>query len=223
MLREVGGWDALPHRHRRVRARRGLYSTRSGTSGSSTPRCATRSRRGWPCSGRSGRACSSLRGMLRLVRRDGRTFLAALLVLSVTPALGSHLLVHFGVPGYAFHYVPALIALVALGIGRVGERAGPGPAPGAGRGARRGILVLSGRLRPARPRGSFDLAFARQTRAGLRSPLPRRAPAYWRTANSQPYRARYLPPASRCAASAAIEDPAAAIQSPGSPRFLPGQ
>ena len=33
------------------------------------------------------------------------------------PPLGSHLLVHFGVPGYAFHYVPALLALAVLGIG----------------------------------------------------------------------------------------------------------
>ena len=35
------------------------------------------------------------------------------------PALGSHLLVHFGVPGYAFHYVPALLGLTVLGIGEM--------------------------------------------------------------------------------------------------------
>ena len=33
------------------------------------------------------------------------------------PAFASHMLVHFGVPGYAFHYVPALLALGVLGIG----------------------------------------------------------------------------------------------------------
>ena len=93
---------------------------------------------------------------------------------------------HFGVPGYGFHYVPALIALVALGIGRatVTDHA---PAR---------LLALAAGLASVfvfypvdydRPgvRGSFYLAFARHTRAGLNAPLPRRAPAYWRTANSQ--------------------------------------
>jgi hypothetical protein len=34
-------------------------------------------------------------------------------------------------------------------------------------------------------RGTFDLAFARQTRIGLTRPLPLRDPAAWRTINSQ--------------------------------------
>ena len=34
-------------------------------------------------------------------------------------------------------------------------------------------------------RGSFDLAFARHTRIGLRTPVPGRQPATWRTANSR--------------------------------------
>ncbi len=33
-------------------------------------------------------------------------------------------------------------------------------------------------------RGSFDLSFARLTRVGLRTPIPNRQPALWRTANS---------------------------------------
>jgi hypothetical protein len=35
-------------------------------------------------------------------------------------------------------------------------------------------------------RGSFDLSFCRFTRIGLSTPIPDRAPAYWRTANSRP-------------------------------------
>ncbi len=35
-------------------------------------------------------------------------------------------------------------------------------------------------------RGSFDLAFCRFTRIGLKTPMPNRSPAYWRTANSRP-------------------------------------
>ena len=46
--------------------------------------------------------------------------LGFLVAISVLPALASHLLVHFGVPGYSFHYVPALIVLIALGAGRGG-------------------------------------------------------------------------------------------------------
>ena len=34
-------------------------------------------------------------------------------------------------------------------------------------------------------RGNFDLSFARHTRIGLRTPLPDRQPANWRTANSR--------------------------------------
>ena len=58
------------------------------------------------------------RGAYRLVVSREVAGSPPLLALSVLPALGSHLLVHFGVPGYAFHYVPALLALTALGIGR---------------------------------------------------------------------------------------------------------
>jgi hypothetical protein len=130
------------------------------------------------------------RGLVRLGRRP---LLAAVVGLSVVPALGSHLLVHFGVAGYAFHYVPAVIALVALGIG--GR-----PAPG--RGDRAPLrLTLAAALSALvfwfyptdfdRPglRGSFDLAFARQTRIGLSLRAPQRGPAYWRTANSNRFSA----------------------------------
>ena len=52
-------------------------------------------------------------------------FLIAVLGLSMLPALASHLLVHFGVPGYAFHYVPALLGLAVLGIGEMATRRRP--------------------------------------------------------------------------------------------------
>ena len=35
-------------------------------------------------------------------------------------------------------------------------------------------------------RGNFDLSFARNTRIGLRTPMPDRQPTIWRTANSGP-------------------------------------
>ena len=65
------------------------------------------------------------RGLSRIERQENGGFLACLLALSVIPAIGSHLLVHFGVPGYAFHYVPALLALAVMGIGRASSDAAP--------------------------------------------------------------------------------------------------
>ncbi len=136
------------------------------------------------------------RGLNRLARRERGGVLGALLALSVAPALFLHLLVHFGVPGYAFHYVPALLALIALG----GCRDEDAPAPAVGRFpalvAAHLRLVLAGAVLaafflfyPTRYdrqglRGDFDLAFARYTRAGLRTMPPLRVPASWRTANS---------------------------------------
>lgn len=136
------------------------------------------------------------RGLARLWRRPGGDRLAGLFLLAAVPALGMHLLVHFGVPGYAFHYVPAVLALLALGIGRRVAKAAVevGPAPSDRAPAR--LLALAGCLAAAflfyptdydRPglRGDFDLAFARYTRAGLRTRPPLRDPVPWRTANSQ--------------------------------------
>ncbi|MFO0890778.1 MAG: hypothetical protein U0790_16735, partial [Isosphaeraceae bacterium] len=57
------------------------------------------------------------RGFLRLRGREGGVALSWLLLLSMSLPLLSHLLVHFGVQGYAFHYVPALLAFCVLGIG----------------------------------------------------------------------------------------------------------
>jgi hypothetical protein len=129
--------------------------------------------------------------------------LCFLLAISIAPALASHLLVHFGVAGYSFHYVPALMVLVALGAGR---------APSA-ESERRSLAMPSiGSLRESAPvqlmaiatvlaamfwfyptdyrqpglRGSFDLSFCRFTRVGLKMPMPDRSPEYWRTANSRP-------------------------------------
>jgi hypothetical protein len=130
------------------------------------------------------------RGLLRLVRSEAGGVRAALLALGVGPALAFHLLVHFGVAGYAFHYVPALLALLALGIGRSPvPRGAPDRAP-----ARLGVLATALAAvfllyptdydRPGRL-GDFDLAFARHTRIGLRTRPPVRDPSAWRTINSQ--------------------------------------
>jgi hypothetical protein len=145
------------------------------------------------------------RGVPRLWQLENGPFLAAMMALAALPALGAHLLVQFGVPGYSFHYVPALIALVALGAQRAGslaaklERRPPllrpvwtGVEPAAVR-----LLGMAAMLAAVfwfyptdyeQPgwRGSFDLSFSRFTRIGLKTPIPDHGPQYWRTANSRP-------------------------------------
>ncbi len=135
---------------------------------------------------------------LRQIRNGG--FLAAILLLSVVLPLGSHLLVHFGVQGYAFHYVPALLALFVLGVGGKGDWETSGatlPRPGKRPATTTRRLLAGSSLMAAvflfyptnysHPgwRGNFDLSFARHTRVGLRTPLPDHQPAVWRTANSR--------------------------------------
>ncbi len=96
------------------------------------------------------------RGMLRLRQRMGGSSLLALLLVSMLPPLASHLLVHFGVPGYAFHYVPALLALSVLGIG--GAR--PALDASGSSGSRRfskGLLHAWPRPRPCSPPCSFSI------------------------------------------------------------------
>ncbi|HWE39384.1 MAG TPA: glycosyltransferase family 39 protein [Isosphaeraceae bacterium] len=122
-------------------------------------------------------------GLVRLARRPRGVSLGALLALSMLPALASHLLIHFGVAGYAFHYVPALLALAALG-------AGHGAAAPRRLAALAALLAAVFLLYPTdydHPgvRGNFDLAFARHTRVALRTRPPLRDPSSWRTVNSQ--------------------------------------
>ena len=131
-------------------------------------------------------------GMVRLVALPDGKRLAALLILGVAPALGSHLLVHFGVAGYSFHYLPALAALLALGVGRTAPESNL--ARWEGRAVPRlaglaGLLAIVFLLYPVdidRPgwRGDLDLAVGRYTRAGLHADLTGRAPGSWRTSNS---------------------------------------
>jgi hypothetical protein len=140
------------------------------------------------------------RGILRLRGIAHGRFLGVLLLLSLLPALGSHLMVHFGVPGYAFHYIPALLALAALGIGRAPCTEPAGARSSVFRLASLALLLAAvfvfypTNYERAGVRGSFDLAFARHTRAGLRTPLPLREPSHWRTANSQSVRGLPLAP-----------------------------
>jgi hypothetical protein len=142
------------------------------------------------------------RGLIRLRRMDHGRFAVALLGLSMLPALASHLLVHFGVPGYAFHYVPALLGLSVMGIGGLSDGAWSSspsdelPGLTTTRQATMrlvGVSVLMAGLFLLYPtdyaspgwRGNFDLSFARHTRIGLRTPIPDRQPSLWRTANSR--------------------------------------
>jgi hypothetical protein len=130
-------------------------------------------------------------GMVRLARSDRGPFLAALLLLSVLPALAFHLLIHFGSPGYAFHYVPTMVALMALGAGTAPAfRSIPSDRGPARLAATAVVLAVVFFFYPTdynRPGfwGDFDLSFARWTRVGLRTRLPYRTPAHWRTANSR--------------------------------------
>jgi hypothetical protein len=142
------------------------------------------------------------RGVWRLARIHHAGLLGLLLAISVAPALASHLLVHFGVPGYAFHYVPALLILTALGAGRtrideLGRSSLAMPSTTVLRQSAPVQLIAVATVLAAmfwcyptdysQPglRGSFDLAFCRFTRIGLKTPDPHRSPEYWRTANSR--------------------------------------
>jgi Dolichyl-phosphate-mannose-protein mannosyltransferase len=144
------------------------------------------------------------RGAARLGRLSGGWIFGSIMALAALPALGSHLLIHFGVAGYCFHYVPALVALMALGAGRSAGTDGfagtavPRSPARAFDGAEVPRLIttaiaLAGMflLYPTDYsqqgwRGNFDLSFCRFTRIGLKTPLPDHAPEYWRTANSRP-------------------------------------
>jgi len=143
------------------------------------------------------------RGVSRLPRLEHGRFLGLLIALAALPALGSHLLVQFGVAGWSFHYVPGLIALVALGA-QGAPATEPERRPFLSRmgwisrePAARRLLAMAAFLAAlfwyyptdyTQPgwRGSFDLAFSRFTRIGLRTPMPDHAPQHWRTANSRP-------------------------------------
>ena len=131
------------------------------------------------------------RGITRLSSSSEGRRLLVLMALCVAPPLGSHLLVHFGVAGYSFHYLPTLVALVAVGIGAKVEAPGrswlaSGPLRLSALAA---ILAATFLLYPAdfnRPgwRGDLDLAVARYTRVGLHAGVGNRAPSSWRTTNS---------------------------------------
>lgn len=130
-------------------------------------------------------------GVNRLVRNERGRLLAALLAVSVLPALAYHLLLAFGVPGYAFHYVPALVALLAIGAG--GAFAVPpvlrdrAPARLSAMAAGMAALFLLYPTNYDRPGawGDFEVRFCRCTRIGLQAPMPYRPLSVWRTANTR--------------------------------------
>jgi len=131
------------------------------------------------------------RGLARLrwLPEGGR--LIALLALAAAPALGSHLLVHFGMAGYSFHYLPAAVALLAIGIGRATSTAArtdraPGRLAALAAGLAGVFLLYPADFDRPGLRGDIDLAVGRYTRLGLRAELDGRAPGVWRTSNSAP-------------------------------------
>lgn len=138
-------------------------------------------------------------GLVRLSRRDGGPFLIALMVLAAIPALAMHLLVHFGVAGYSFHYIPALVVLMAIGFA---------PSPDRERvGIVRGLIVAGSLaalfllyptdLSRRDFRGQFDLACARHTRIGLATRQPSYDTDLWRTSGSQRLPGNTVPPPAR--------------------------
>lgn len=131
-------------------------------------------------------------GAGRLAREGRRgAWVAAAMLAAALPALGFHLLIHFGVPGYAFHYVPALLALAALGAeglarpGVAADRRGPLRLTAAAALSAAVFLFYPADFTRPGLRGNFDLSFARHTRVGLNAPLPQNGPSAWRTANSR--------------------------------------
>jgi hypothetical protein len=183
MLREVGGWDAYRAASREFAYNAGYLNSVWNLGWIDAPlRYAVKGGMALAWTLGPGLLLVPI-GLVRLAGRPRGMLLGALLALSMLPALASHLLVHFGVAGYAFHYVPALLALVALGAGR-GAAA---PRRLAGLAALLAAVFLLYPTDYDRPglRGNFDLAFARHTRVALRTRPPLRDPTSWRTVNSQ--------------------------------------
>lgn len=129
---------------------------------------------------------------LLAVPAGGRTVLktnprlALLLVLSMLPALGFHLIIHFGVAGYGLHYVPALLALIVIGVAPAGSPAQTATWRLVGLAAFSAALFLfyPTDYSPGHRLADINMAFARHTRIGLRLPIPKEGPTSWRTRNS---------------------------------------
>ena len=123
------------------------------------------------------------RGLTRLAHKQ--PYLLTIMILSILPAFIMHMLIHFGVPGYAMHYVPALLGLIAVGVGRAADldHASGRLATLACLSALVFLLYPTDYERGGRW-GDFDMAFARSTRVGLRRPMSIVGPQTWRTINS---------------------------------------
>jgi hypothetical protein len=133
------------------------------------------------------------RGMLRMMALPDGKRLVALLALAVGPAMGSHLLVHFGVAGYSFHYLPALAAFLALGVGRSNPE-GVIDRADFRLGGLASLLAAAFLFYPADIgrtgwRGELDFVVGRYTREGLQADLTSHAATTWRTSNSAKPRA----------------------------------
>ncbi|SIO43884.1 hypothetical protein SAMN05444166_4729 [Singulisphaera sp. GP187] len=132
-------------------------------------------------------------GLIRLVRSEPGRPLAALLGISVLPALAYHLLLAFGVPGYAFHYVPAAVALMAIGAGRAFAAVATPPAQDRAPARLTAMATLLAALFLFYPTnydrpgawGELEVRFCRCTRIGLQAQMPFRPLSVWRTSNTR--------------------------------------
>ncbi len=139
------------------------------------------------------------RGLARLRSHPEGRFLVGLLAMGILLALSTHLLIHFGVPGYCFHYLPALMVLIVLGIGRDPTFASlPRNADHPSTFDRAEVRLLGmatvlalffwfypATLSAPGWRGELDLALGRLTRAGIAQSPSERQEKVWPTANSQ--------------------------------------
>jgi hypothetical protein len=145
--------------------------------------------------------------------------------------LAYHLLLAFGVPGYAFHYVPAAVALMAIGAGRAFAAAATSltqaqaqdraPVRLTAIAALLAALFLFYPTNYDRPGtwGDLEVRFCRCTRIGLQAQMPFRPLSVWRTGNTrEPHPIRWSESglADQSAEGRTLTDTSAQSQ-PGSP------
>ena len=184
MIVEAGGWSSYRSANRDF-ARHMMETTSIWSQGlvDGPLRCAVKLGIGLAFSIGLGLAMLP-RGLRRI---SGDRAFAALLALSVAPALAFHLLIHFGTIGYALHYAPAALAALALGAEAVprssGQRQGWSWADWRLSGVA-AAFALWFWLYPSPPnaegwRKDFELTVGRHSRMGLQSPLIRSRASAW--------------------------------------------
>ena len=186
MLHAVGGWEAYREQSADFAYSAGLqeFGLEPGAGRRRRLRYAVKMALAIALDARPGVDFRPSRDGPARLARDGKK-LAALAGLERRPAAGLALAGPFRGRGVQLPLPPVLVALLAIGIGRVADSIGArsdGPSPGrlSALAAMLAAVFLSIRPTFERPgwRGDFDLAVARYTRVGLHAEVaagPRRA------------------------------------------------